>query len=242
MQSKRGRLDRFLSVALHINRKHVRLLLAQGRVIVNGDPAKDIALPINEFSHIVYDGQVLQCISPIYVMLHKPTGVVSATKDDKHTCVVDLLDDQLKKQVHLVGRLDLNTSGLLLLTNDSRWSEALMLPEAKVTKEYWVTLANPLTSEYVKAFAEGMYFGYEGITTKPAELEIVGSHRAKVTLREGRYHQIKRMFGRFRNPVIELHRHQIGSLTLDPRLQPGQSRRLTQQELQALDVPFAHSS
>ncbi|MGS0674348.1 pseudouridine synthase [Shewanella sp. 0m-4] len=232
MESKRARLDRFISVKTGINKKHVRLLLAKGQVQVDGEIARDIDLIIDEFSHVCLDGQVLQASRPSYVMLYKPVGVVSATVDDKHKTVIDLLAREDKCSLHIVGRLDLNTSGLLLLTNDGRWSKKLMSPEHKVGKLYRVTLQNPIDESYIPAFANGMYFEYEGITTLPAKLEIIDAHTALVTLMEGRYHQIKRMFGRFRNPVVGLHRISVGAIVLDPQLTAGESRDLSIAEIQ----------
>ncbi|PKG55981.1 16S rRNA pseudouridine(516) synthase [Shewanella sp. Choline-02u-19] len=231
MESKRARLDRFISVKTSINRKHVRLLLAKGLVEVDGKVARDIDQIIDEFSHVCLEGEVLQANTPSYVMLHKPIGVVSATVDDKHKTVIDLLTQKDKHSLHIVGRLDLNTSGLLLLTNDGRWSKRLMSPEHKVAKLYRVTLENPLDVSYINAFAAGMYFEFEDITTLPAKLEIIDEYTALVSLMEGRYHQIKRMFGRFRNPVVGLHRISVGNIVLDSNLVPGQSRLLTAEEV-----------
>ncbi|ABV86216.1 pseudouridine synthase [Shewanella pealeana] len=232
MESKRARLDRFISAKTGINKKHVRLLLAKGQVLVDGEVARDIDQIIDEFSHVCLDGKVLQANAPSYVMLYKPVGVVSATVDDKHRTVIDLLERDDKHSLHIVGRLDLNTSGLLLLTNDGRWSKKLMSPDHKVGKVYRVTLKNPIDESYIAAFAGGMYFAFEDITTQPAKLEIVDEHTALVTLVEGRYHQIKRMFGRFRNPVIGLHRLSVGAIELDPQLAVGQSRDLSMTEIQ----------
>jgi 16S rRNA pseudouridine516 synthase len=206
-------------------------MLAQDRVLVNGHIAHDIDEIIDTFSHIILDGQTIQTNSAQYVMLHKPTGVVSATKDSIHKTVIDLLEFSYKEQLHIVGRLDLNTSGLMLLTNDSRWSERLTQPESKVGKRYLVTLKNKLTVDYIEAFANGMYFEYEDLTTKPVKLTILSDYQAEVELFEGRYHQIKRMFGRFRNPVVALHRYAIGNLQLDRQLAEGQSRKLTESEV-----------
>lgn len=236
MQSKRGRLDRYLSAKMQMPRKLVRDLLLSGRVQVDGLIVKEMDRQVDEFSHIQLDDQVLQANTPVYMMLHKPVGVVSATKDNQHKTVIDLLDNEYRHELHIAGRLDLNSSGLLLLTNDSRWSEALMSPTEKVDKVYRVTLANPLTHDYVTAFAEGMYFGFEDITTQPAKLVILDSHLAEVTLKEGKYHQIKRMFGRFRNPVIGLHRLSIGDIVLDEQLQPGESRALTAAEIACIKI------
>lgn len=236
--SKRTRLDRFLSRQLGMNRRDVKPLLAQKRILVDGCVATDVDQQLDEFSHVVLDEKVIQENRPRYLMLHKPVGVVSATKDDQHQTVIDLLDGDLHEgdhsDLHIVGRLDLNTSGLLLLTNDSRWSSRLTEPDKKVPKIYRVTLENSINEEYISAFAEGMYFSYEDITTQPAQLEIISEFVARVSLVEGRYHQIKRMFGRFRNPVVALHRLSIGNLVLDESLVPGQSRDLSSEEVSAI--------
>lgn len=229
------RLDRLISDFCQINRKKVRLILAQKRVYVNGTLAVDIAQIVDQFSHIVMDDEVLQDNRAHYIMLNKPIGVVCATKDEKHKTVIELLaeqfDQETRDSLHIVGRLDLNTSGLVLLTNDSRWSERLTSPEHKVAKCYQVTLQNRLTPEYIDAFAQGMYFPYEKITTKPVTLRIISPFQAEVTLTEGRYHQIKRMFGRFRNPVMSLHRYSIGQLNLDKSLKCAESRLLNISEV-----------
>jgi len=217
--------------------------LARGRVSVDGKVAVDVHQFVDDFSHVVLDGKILQQNSACYVMMNKPIGVVSATKDEQHTTVIDLLEgagdeiSNVKGGLHIAGRLDLNSSGLLLLTNDGRWSKELSSPENNVEKIYHVTLENPLAEKYVSAFADGMYFSYEDITTKPAKLSIISEYVAEVRLLEGRYHQIKRMFGRFRNPVLALHRVAIGGLELDPVLAPGQCRMLTQREV---DLFFSH--
>ena len=231
MQSKRARLDRFISEQMGINRRDVRPLLAQKRIVVDGSPATDINYVIDEFSHVTLDDQVLQDNTPSYVMMNKPPGVVSATKDEQHRTVIDLLQRPDRHHLHIVGRLDFNSSGLLLLTNDGRWSRQLTTPENNIAKLYRVTLAKPVTEAYIQAFSEGMYFPFEDITTRPAKLHIVSDHVAEVSLMEGRYHQIKRMFGRFDNEVLTLHRIAIGNLPLDPSLSLGQSRALTGSEV-----------
>lgn len=248
MSLSTARLDRFISEHSNISRRAVRLMLAQKRISVDGIIADDISQRIDKFSKIVLDGNTIQDKQALYIMLHKPVGVVSATTDKKHKTVIDVLyehcllsadDKNEKDNLHIVGRLDLNTSGLILLTNDSRWSERLTSPEYKVEKCYRVTLQNSLTDDYAQAFNDGMYFAYENITTKPAKFKIINNEMSKqgdgyiaeVKLIEGRYHQIKRMFGRFRNPVIGLHRQAIGNLTLDTNLDVGESRFLTDKEV-----------
>jgi len=229
-----SRLDRFISKKLSIKRQAVRLLLAQRRVCVNGVIASDINQTVDNFSSIEFDGKPLQANTPHYIALNKPAGVVSATQDKQHTTVIDLLNYPFKNELHIVGRLDLNSTGLLLLTNDSRWSRKLMSPDNKISKQYRVKLENSLSEEYAEAFDEGMYFSYEDITTQPVKLKIINEFVAELTLIEGRYHQIKRMFGRFRNPVLELHRFAIGNLHLGKALEPGESRQLSSSEIEAI--------
>ncbi|GAA6203619.1 16S rRNA pseudouridine(516) synthase [Thalassotalea sp. SU-HH00458] len=235
MSISHTRLDRFIGEHLHISRRDVRLMLAQKRISVDGQAINEIGYIINKFSHVQLDGETLQNNQAFYLMLHKPVGVVCATVDEQHRTVIDLINHPAKNELHIVGRLDLNTSGLVLLTNDSRWSERLMSPEHKVAKKYLVTVEHAINKEqeqsYIDAFVKGMYFQYEDITTLPAFLTVIDEHQLEVQLYEGKYHQIKRMFGRFRNPVIALHRRSVGSLELDAKLMPGESRPLTRDEV-----------
>ena len=164
-------------------------------------------------------------------MLHKPIGVVSATAHEQHRTVLDLLDEPDKADLHLAGRLDLNTSGLLIITNDGQWSRRLTEPRSRLGKVYRVETEQPITAEYIDVVARGLYFAYEDLTTLPAELVVQGSHSALLTLHEGRYHQVKRMFGHFQNKVIGLHRLSMGAIQLDPHLAPGQYRALTTAEI-----------
>ncbi|MGI2168813.1 16S rRNA pseudouridine(516) synthase [Shewanella sp. MF05960] len=234
MASKRGRLDQFIARALQVSKKAVRQLLIDNKVFVDDKLAKSPDLQIDEFSHIVCNDVVLQQYQKQYYMLNKPDGVVSATVDDKHPTALSLLVGINPTMLHIAGRLDLHSTGLLLITNDAKWSAALMAPDHKVDKHYLVTLANPIDESYIDAFANGMYFEFEDITTLPAQLTILSTHQARVVLREGKYHQIKRMFGRFRNPVVALHRESVGNIMLDNALLPGEYCVLTQAEVDCI--------
>lgn len=236
------RLDSFLAARLAISRSDVQLLLAQGRIEVDGVPASGIGQPIGPFQQVRCDGDVLQARTARYLMLHKPRGVVSATRDDRHRTVIDLLDPleaPWRDQLHIAGRLDFNSTGLLLLTNDGRWSRRLTAPESKLRKRYRVTVDRPLEQAHVDAFRRGFRFAYEGIDTRPAELVIIGEFDAEVGLVEGRYHQIRRMFGQLGSRVTSIHRFAVGTLQLDAELAPGASRELHAEELAALG---AHAS
>lgn len=231
MAAKQQRLDRYLSQRLSINMRDVKPMLAKGRIIVDNCVADSSDQLVNTFSHVVVDGNEVQRNTPRYIMLNKPAGVISATSDPEHPTAIGLLEEQEVNDLHIVGRLDRNSTGLLLITNDSRWSQALMEPDAKVNKVYVVTLENPIDQAYVTAFAKGIHFPFEDIVTRPATLEILGERLARVTLTEGRYHQIKRMFGHFRNRVTGLHRASIGHIVLDENLLSGAWRNLYEHEL-----------
>ncbi len=234
MLSARTRLDRFVGRHLGLKRQDIRPLLAQGRIVVDGCVARDVQQVIHQFTHVIVDQQVLQNNKPRYVMMNKPRGVVSATNDPTHKTLINLLESENLDNLHIAGRLDFNSTGLVLLTNDGRWSRQLSIPANKIYKRYRVELQNPLNEDYIHAFSKGMYFDYEGIITQPAKLIIISDHIAEVTLVEGRYHQIKRMFGRFQNKVLQLHRLSIGNLALDPELSPGQSRSLSTWEVNTI--------
>jgi 16S rRNA pseudouridine516 synthase len=238
MTSRHARLDRFLCQRLGQSRREIQHLLAAGRVQVDDVVTRDGQQRVGPFSRVQLDAELLQANQARYLMLHKPAGVVSATRDSKHPTVVDLLDQQASDDLHIAGRLDYNSTGLLLLTNDGYWSRQLSAPENTIRKHYRVTLQKALTSDYVRAFAEGMFFQFEGITTRPAQLEIIDEHTADVWLVEGRYHQIKRMFGRFDNRVLTLHRVAIGELHLDPLLPSGMARPLTTEEVRSVSLDY----
>ena len=230
----RTRLDRFLATHSQYSRREARLLLAQRRVMVNQQMAVSVSQVIDPFDTVSLDSRILQQREAVYLAMHKPAGVVSATSDPEQQTVLDVLrsdqavalTSELLDTLHIVGRLDKHSTGLLLLTNDSAWSERLMSPVNKVAKVYEVRLEKPLDESYIEAFASGMYFPYENITTQPVQLKILSDRVARVTLMEGRYHQIKRMFGRFRNPVLQLHRTAIGPFQLPESLEPGASQRV----------------
>ncbi len=217
-----------------MGRKQARRCVLERRVTVDGVTAGRHDLELTRFSRVELDGRPVVETSPrIGLMLYKPRGVLSATKDAQWPTVLDGIDLAGKESLHLVGRLDRATTGLVLLTNDGAWSKALMRPERKVPKVYEVETAHPIAAGTVEAFARGFHFHTENITTLPAELEITGERQARLTLHEGRYHQIKRMFHRVGNRVTALHRSRIGDLALPDDWTPGQWRLLTEAEMRS---------
>ena len=199
---------------------------------VDGVAVSDPHHEVREFSHVCVDDEVLQTgKSARYFMLHKPQGCVSATSDPQHPTVLDLLDEPDTHDLHIAGRLDFNTTGLMLITNDGQWSRRLTQPQTKLPKVYLVETEQVIGPEYAVTFKAGLYFAFEDLTTQPAELELLGPTTARLGIIEGRYHQVKRMFGHFNNKVIGLHRERMGPLVLDAALAPGEYRALTDDEI-----------
>jgi 16S rRNA pseudouridine516 synthase len=227
------RVDRFLSNLPRFNRKQVRLLLVERRIKVDGQIVSDPHFDVREFSRVECDDDVLQAGKPPrYFMLHKPPGCVSATSDPEHPTVLDLMDEPDKHELHIAGRLDFNTTGLMLITNDGSWSRRLTQPQTKLPKIYYVETEQDIGPEYAQTFAQGLYFAFEDLTTQPADLLVLGPKSARLSIVEGRYHQVKRMFGHFNNKVLRLHRERMGPLVLDDALAPGEYRPLTAEEIQ----------
>ena len=226
------RVDRFLSNLPRFNRQQVRLLLVARRVQIDGQTVTDPQAQVREFSRVEVDGEILQAGRPArYFMLHKPPGCLSATRDPQHRTVLDLLDEPDKDDLHIAGRLDFNTTGLMVITNDGSWSRRLTQPQTKLPKVYYVETEQTITAEYALTFARGLYFAFEDLTTQPAELTLLGPKSARLSIVEGRYHQVKRMFGHFDNKVLRLHRERMGPLVLDSHLEPGGYRALSAEEI-----------
>jgi 16S rRNA pseudouridine516 synthase len=224
------RLDRFLIRQGRHSGKEIGRLLAEGRVAVDAMPETSGTREIDRFSRVELDGEILQSHEAVYLMLHKPAGWLSATTDPLHPTVIELIDHPLRDELHLAGRLDRASTGLLLLTNDGRWSKRVTEPVEEISKIYRVTTRDEISPGTAARFAAGIYFAYEDLTTRPAELEIVSPREALLTLHEGRYHQVKRMFHAVGNQVLSLHRESIGPLVLGG-LPPGKFRHLTRTEV-----------
>ena len=232
------RLDKFLVACAVGSRTEVKNLLKAGRVTVNGKKEKSAKLQIDEErDEIRFDGQVLEYEEFVYYMINKPQGVISATEDPKHRTVLDLLDDLARtKEVFPVGRLDIDTHGLLLLTNDGQLAHALLSPKRHVDKTYLAHVEGIMTQEDVETFVKGIPL--KDFTCQPAKLEIVSVDSVKnqslvrVTIAEGKFHQVKRMVSYCGKEVVDLQRLTMGTLALDENLERGEWRRLTKEELE----------
>jgi len=231
------RLDKFLTELGVGTRSEVKKILKTGQVTVNGTPAKKPEEKIDETKDIVtYQGKVLAYEQFEYYMFHKPAGCVTAVSDAQHKTVMDYMKDLTRKDLNPVGRLDIDTEGLLLITNDGMLSHELLSPAKHVPKTYFAKVEGIVTEKDVKLFAEGIDIG-EKKPTKPAELKILVSDTVseiELTISEGKFHQVKRMFEAVDKKVVYLKRISMGSLVLDENLKPGEYRTLTEVEIEAL--------
>lgn len=230
------RLDKLLASTGRWSRKEVKELVRQGRVRIDGRPA---ARPEDKFDPetavIQVDGERVDCAPFVYIMLHKPAGLLSATEDKRQKTVLDLLPDYLRRRgLFPVGRLDKDTTGLLLITDDGALAHELLSPKKHVDKVYLAQVEGQVDREDVDALARGMVLG-DGTQCLPAGLEpLEDGSRCLVTLREGKYHQVKRMLATRGKPVQTLKRLSMGPLVLDDSLKPGNWRFLTTKERASL--------
>ena len=237
------RLDKFLANSGIGTRKEVKEILKNKKISVNDAFVKDGKIQIDEEKDIVkYEDNIIYYKPFVYIMMNKPAGVISATEDNHHKTVIDLLNDEYRTyDIFPVGRLDIDTEGLLLLTNDGILSHNLLSPKKHVDKKYYVKIANPLTEEDIKTLENGIKLE-ENFVTKKAKVKIICNNSEKnenlayITISEGKFHQVKRMFKAVNNEVLYLKRVKMGSLLLDEKLKLGEYRELTEEELNNLKV------
>ena len=225
------RLDKFLSQYSDYSRSLIQQAIKAGRVTVDEVIAKKGDQKIQGDEVIMLDGKPVEAFKTRYLMLYKPLGYVCANSDSDYPVVVDLIRLPRWQELQIVGRLDIDTTGLVLLTDDGQWNHRITSPRHECDKIYRVTTANPISAETAALFAAGVQLHGEKAPTRPAQLELISSHEARLRIHEGKYHQVKRMFAAAGNLVVALHRESIGSIQLDPALAPGEYRALTADEI-----------
>jgi 16S rRNA pseudouridine516 synthase len=228
------RLDKYLCHATGLTRSRAQVVIRRGQVTVNGEVKKSPDFKLPAEAVVTWHGEPVSIGGKRYYMLHKPAGVICATIDARHKTVLDLLDEAKRANLHVAGRLDIDATGLVLLTDDGDWSHRVTSPKGGCGKTYRVEVAEALDATAVERFAEGLLLRNEKKRTQPAQLEIVGANTARLTISEGKYHQVKRMFAALGNRVTALHRERIGRLELDPASQPGEWRPLIEDEIEMM--------
>jgi 16S rRNA pseudouridine516 synthase len=226
------RLDRRVAHATGLSRARAQRAIRAGEIHVDGQPVTDPGAPVADDARIEHAGEVLAG-GHRYYMLHKPAGVVCATRDREHRTVLDLLAVPNKSGLHIAGRLDIDATGLVLISDDGDWSHAITSPRRKLPKTYRVQLAEPLAEAAAEQLRRGVALRGEPKACAPATVERLSGNEVRLTISEGKYHQVKRMFAAVGNQVQQLHRERIGAIVLDPRLAPGDMRVLTAGEIAA---------
>lgn len=229
------RLDKFIANTSPLSRSEVKRALHKDRITVDGVAERDGGIHIGPQQTIALDGEVLRWPGPRYFMLNKPEGYVCATSDSEHPIVLDLLNEPNQATLQIAGRLDIDTTGLVLITDDGQWNHRVTSPRSHCDKVYHVTLADDICAEAEARLSEGLMLDGEAKPTLPAHLQRLAAKQARLTIKEGKYHQVKRMFAALGNRVIGLHREQIGEIILDPNLSPGEYRPLTPAEIAGID-------
>ena len=234
------RLDKYLVEMSVASRSTIKEMARKGRITVNGTTVKASDIKIDEDNDIVaVDGQIIAYSHMEYFMLNKPAGVITATEDKHAATVLDLIKERVRNDLFPVGRLDKDTEGLLLITNDGDLAHRLLAPKKHVDKVYFAIIEGIVTEAHIRVFASGMKL-LDGTDIMPGELEILevneedATSRILLTIHEGKFHQVKRMFEAVGTEVVYLKRLSMGPLVLDDALAPGEYRRLTDEELAML--------
>lgn len=225
------RLDKFISQTTDLTRSLARQAIKQKRVRINDQVVRMAAHEVLATDQVTLDLNVLSLPGNRYIMLHKPAGYVCTRSDSHHTDVFSLIERS--EDLHVAGRLDADTTGLVLLTNDGQWSHRVTSPRRKCDKIYVVTLAHALDHAQITRIEQGVELNGEDKPTLPAQLKILSDTQVELTIHEGKYHQVKRMFASVGNNVVALHRESIGPVVLGNQLLPGEWRNLTRTEYES---------
>jgi 16S rRNA pseudouridine516 synthase len=225
------RLDRYVASVTDYSRSDAKKLIKSGDVTVDGKVLTDPSQAVAADAQLEIDGQFVRQADHRYFMLHKPQDYVCANRDRRFATVMDLLDEDNLDRLIIAGRLDLDTTGLVLLTDNGQWAHQVMSPRTRCYKRYRVQLEDPVPENAIDRFAKGVFLEQEKRRTLPARMKLLGEREALLEICEGRFHQVKRMFTSIGNTVVGLHREAIGKLELDSALGEGEYRSLTEYEV-----------
>ncbi|EAQ65483.1 hypothetical 16S rRNA uridine-516 pseudouridylate synthase [Marinomonas sp. MED121] len=228
------RLDYYLAHAANLSRKEAKIAIAKGRVLVNGESKLKANSPVTDLCDVILDKSPLSFQQNRYYMMYKPAGVVCALQDDEHDVVLDLLPHEIQKELKIVGRLDKDTTGLLLLTTDGQWLHKITSPKHDCPKTYLVDLADEITKDAIEALEKGVLLKGEIDLTKPAKVVSHTEKQISLTISEGKYHQVKRMLAAVGNKVEALHRTQIGEVCLSQDMALGEFTELSPEQVALL--------
>ncbi|MBQ4838375.1 16S rRNA pseudouridine(516) synthase RsuA [Pseudoalteromonas luteoviolacea] len=230
------RIDKFVSHINELPRSKVKILIKKGEVSINGIVTKKSDVQITREDSVELSGKQLKYLGKRYFMLNKPQGYVCANSDELHPTVFDLLDEPNLKDFHVAGRLDIDTTGLVLITNDGDWSHQITSPKKQKYKTYLVETKEIITEEALEQLRHGVALHNEKQLTRPAQAQAVDKYALRLSICEGKYHQVKRMLAAVSNHVVELHREKISDIELDSKLSAGEYRPLTEHEINIINA------
>lgn len=228
------RLDKFICESTSLTRSLAKKALHRGDITCDGQVVKDSGFKVTPGMQVRLEGEPISLVGVRYIMLNKPVDTICSTIDEVYPSVLSLLDVPKPDTLHIAGRLDADTTGLVLITSDGQWSHKVTSPKKDCGKRYLVQLAEPVDADLVAVFAQGIELRNEDGATKPAILDIIEPQLVRLTITEGKYHQVKRMFAAVGNHVVGLHRECVGGIELDSALALGEWRYLTDAEVAAI--------
>ena len=228
------RLDKYISNATDLSRSKVKRFIKSGLVHVDNELKTNPGIKILPSQQVDLDGSTIVSNLHRYFMLNKPAGYVSVSKDHNHPTAISLIYEHRNEQLQIAGRLDIDTTGLLIITDDGSWNHRLTSPKSNCRKLYKVTLSDPIGTSYKNQLATGVLLEGEKHKCLPAEMDQIDAHSLTLSIKEGKYHQVKRMFAALGNKVQKLHRYQIGDIVLDQDLSEGEYRPLSRTEVDCI--------
>ncbi len=225
------RLDKLIATSTAFSRAQAKGIIRGGKITVNGEIAKSGSMKLDDDAIVEYMGVPIKKPEPQFIMFNKPAGVVCANVDEDHETVFDKLFLPRMDTLHIAGRLDIDTTGLVLITDDGQWSHKITSPKHQHEKTYIVDLDSEITEKQIRILSEGVQLKNEVNRSLPAKVEVVSNLKIKLTITEGKYHQVKRMLAAVGNHVVKLHRESVGKIQLDANLKAGEWRKLTEEEI-----------
>ena len=228
------RLDKYISQATNLTRSQAKQAIRRGKLSNDTDTIRSAAYKVSANETIYLEGNAITVRGPRYILLNKPLDFICSTVDEQLPSVLNLIDVEKREQLFIAGRLDADTTGLTLITDDGQWSHQLTSPHKKCEKRYRATLAEPLPNDATEQFKQGIQLKNENEPCLPATLEIISETEVLLTISEGKYHQVKRMFAALGNRVTALHREQVGQIELETELELGEWRYLTDAEVNCI--------
>ncbi len=224
------RLDKFIANSTVFTRSRAKSIIRGGKIKIDGVVAKNAGYQVSDHSVVEYMGVAINKAEPRYIMFNKPVGVVCANKDKDHATVFDSIMLPRADTLHVAGRLDIDTTGLVLITDDGQWLHQITSPKHEHKKTYLVELDSAITEKQIRILNEGVQLKKEKKRSLPAEIEVIDDKKIRMIISEGKYHQVKRMMAAVENHVVKLHREKIAHIVLDEKLPEGQWRELTNEE------------